>query len=420
MSSPKDEPPVLPPIRRFHSLDNLGPEPPSWRDPSIELNTRISILLEMIRHGHERKPGRPRLSSIIDTHVAASTLYNLPTPTTSTRTLRPPFLLPAPLPKERVIRHVKVGRKVGTLGDLVDIIHDHPLDDDIEYDIDMAKLHAAVDPLEKLHGMVGLTNLKSAVCDQIIYYLQGLHEGSDNDYMHTVIEGPPGTGKTEVAKLIGGVFSKIGVLKKGTFKKVTRADMIAGYLGQTAIKTKKLIDESLGGVLFVDEAYSLGNNEQKDSYSKECLDTLCEALSDHKKELMVIIAGYEDQLDTCFFKYNEGLRSRFAWRFKTDMYSAEELHAIFVSKTMQENWTVAKEVSSAWFEKNRDKFKYAGRDIETLFSKTKIAHSRRLFQSSGVVRKEVTVSDLDAGYEMYSEHYAESEPDSGPIPSMYL
>ena len=199
-------------------------------------------------------------------------------------------------------------------------------------------------------------------------------------------------------------FSKIGVLKKGTFKKVTRADMIAGYLGQTAIKTKKLIDESLGGVLFVDEAYSLGNNEQKDSYSKECLDTLCEALSDHKKELMVIIAGYEEQLDTCFFKYNEGLRSRFAWRFKTDMYSAEELHAIFVSKTIQENWTVAKEVSSAWFEKNRDKFKYAGRDIETLFSKTKIAHSRRLFQSSDVVRKEVTVSDLDAGYELSLIH----------------
>ena len=84
--------------------------------------------------------------------------------------------------------------------------------------------------------------------------------------MHTVIYGPPGTGKTEIAKIIGRIFSRLGILTKGTFRKVTRADLIAGYLGQTAIKTKDVIKECLGGVLFIDEAYALGNSEKRDSF----------------------------------------------------------------------------------------------------------------------------------------------------------
>ena len=81
--------------------------------------------------------------------------------------------------------------------------------------------------------------------------------------MHTVIYGPPGTGKTEIARIIGKIFSKLGILSAGAFRKVTRADLIAGYLGQTAIKTKDVIQEALGGVLFIDEAYALGNDEKK-------------------------------------------------------------------------------------------------------------------------------------------------------------
>jgi hypothetical protein len=101
------------------------------------------------------------------------------------------------------------------------------------------------------------------------------------------------------------MYSKVGILKKDIFKKVTRTDLIAGYLGQTALKTSKVIADSIGGCLFIDEAYSLADN---DIYSKECIDTLCEALSDHKDDLMVIIAGYENELDATFFKANSGLR----------------------------------------------------------------------------------------------------------------
>jgi SpoVK/Ycf46/Vps4 family AAA+-type ATPase len=221
--------------------------------------------------------------------------------------------------------------------------------------------------------------------------------------MHTVLYGPPGTGKTEIAKIMGKIYSKIGILKKGTFKKVTRSDLIAGYLGQTALKTRDVINECLGGVLFIDEAYALGNSEKRDSFSKECIDTLCEALSDNKENLMVIIAGYEDELNRCFFNYNQGLDSRFVWRFKTDAYNPEDLLKIFNKKVNDIGWSLHEEskINVEWFKKNIDYFKFYGRDIETFLSKTKIAHSRRVFCKSEENKRKLTVNDLDKGLEMF-------------------
>jgi len=263
---------------------------------------------------------------------------------------------------------------------LLKLIDDYPLQYDIEYNINMKAIHNIKEPLEDLNNMIGMNALKDSVVDQIIYFVQDLHTSkkkNDGDFMHTCIYGPPGTGKTEVAKIMGRIYSKLGVLKKNVFKKVTRADLIARYLGQTAIKTRDMVKECLGGVMFIDEAYALGNSEKRDSFAKECIDTLCEALSDHKHELMVIIAGYERELKKCFFSYNDGLESRFTWRFKTDDYKPEELQKIFVKKVNDAGWSIKKDnIKTEWFEENMDYFKYYGRDMETLFSKVKIAHSR--------------------------------------------
>ena len=122
-----------------------------------------------------------------------------------------------------------------------------------------------------------MKSLKNSIVDQILYFVQNLHRDKLNkngDFMHTVIYGPPGTGKTEVAKIMGKIFSKMGVLSRNVFKKATRADLIAGYLGQTALKTKDLVKECLGGVLFIDEAYALGNNEKRDSFAKSLKDAV--------------------------------------------------------------------------------------------------------------------------------------------------
>lgn len=308
------------------------------------------------------------------------------------------------VPTEIEKTKINIATEINSIGDLLTIINTYPIDKNVEYNINIETLHKIQIPLQNLNNMIGMKELKENIVDQILFYIQNLHNPKANDFMHTVIYGSPGTGKTEVAKIIGQIFSYMGILSKGTFKKVTRTDLVAGYLGQTAIKTRDVIKECLGGVLFIDEAYALGNDEKKDSFSKECIDTLCESLSDHKDNLMVIIAGYETDLQKCFFNYNQGLNSRFTWRFKIDEYSAEDLYKIFIKKVRDNEWKLADEhdgITVNWFEKNKKHFKYYGRDIETLFAKTKIAHSRRVFGLDNSVKKYITLKDLNKGFEMY-------------------
>lgn len=298
-------------------------------------------------------------------------------------------------------RKIRIQAEIESLDDLIQMIDDNPITSNVEYEIDMEPLYKIKPDLIKLNRMVGMKSLKNNVVDQILYFSQKFMNDSDGDFMHTVIYGPPGTGKTEIAKIIGKIYSRLGVLHKNKFKKATRSDMIAGYLGQTAIKTRDLIKECLGGVLFIDEAYALGNAEGRDSFSKEAIDTLCEALSDHKDNLMVIIAGYEQELKHCFFNYNKGLESRFTWRFKTDDYNANELRQIFEKKVVDAGWKLKESAGDDWFEENLDYFKYYGRDMETLFCKTKIAHSRRVFCLPQEDKQKITKADLDKGLEAY-------------------
>lgn len=312
--------------------------------------------------------------------------------------------------KEEKIVEIKqtiiIEEEINSISDLLRIIDTYKYDPSIKYNINMKTLYNIREPLTELNNMIGLNNLKTNIVDQILYFSQDLHKGAGEivgDFMHTVIYGPPGTGKTEAAKIMGKIYSKLGVLKKETFKKVTRSDLIAGYLGQTALKTQEVIKEALGGVLFIDEAYALGSSEKRDSFAKECIDTLCEALSDNKENLMVIVAGYEKELKECFFSFNQGLDSRFTWRFKTDDYSAEDLHNIFVKKVNDIKWSLHKEskINVEWFKKNKDYFKFYGRDIETLLSKCKIAHSKRVFCLPEIEKKKLNLKDLEKGFEIY-------------------
>lgn len=327
-----------------------------------------------------------------------------------------------------LVEEVKIDTYIEGLDDLLRVINTYPIKRNVKYNIDMQALHNIKEPLISLSNMIGMQNLKTSIVDQLLYFVQGLHKVNsynNQDFMHTVISGPPGTGKTEVAKIIGQILSKLGVLKSNKFKKVTRSDLVAGYLGQTAIKTRDVIKESLGGVLFIDEAYSLGNgnNDTKDSFAKECVDTLCEAMSDHKSELMVIIAGYKNELDECFFSINKGLESRFTWRFETDDYNPSELKQIFEKKVLEAGWSFETDFSlkDIWFEKYMDSFKYYGRDMEKLFAKVKIMHSRRVFCRPPEDKTKINIDDMDKGFELYSKNDYLSSSDVLPshIQSMY-
>ena len=306
---------------------------------------------------------------------------------------------------EKQKKIVNIDKKIASIHDLLDLCDSYPLDNEIQYNINMKALHDIKEPLKQMDNMIGLTDIKANLVDQVIYYVQELHISSpttpSEDFMHTVIYGPPGTGKTEIAKIIGNIFSKIGVLKNKVFKKVTRDDLIAGYLGQTAIKTKDIIKECIGGVLFIDEVYSLGNAEKRDSFAKECIDTLCEALSDHKGELMCIIAGYKDEIKNCFFNFNDGLESRFPWQYNIDKYSADELLQIFHKKVRNIGWSLDHDIDKTWFHNNMESFKYYGRDMETLLAKVKIAHSKRVFCLPKDKKTIITEADINEGFKKF-------------------
>jgi hypothetical protein len=304
---------------------------------------------------------------------------------------------------------------INSIADLIAIVDKYPLSDK-KYNIDIKMLHTIQTELRELNSMIGIASLKSAILDQLLYYLQGFHlQGCADDYKHTVLCGPPGSGKTEIAKIIGRMYSKMGVIKKPVsastntatkpyFKKITRADLVAGYLGQTAIKTKGVITESLGGVLFFDEAYSLGHKDGGDTFSKECADTLCESLSHNREHIMFIVAGYEKELDANFFSLNQGLESRFVWRFNIDKYTYDDLWQIFQHKVKVAGWTCNDALSQrdggkAWFKTKFDSFTGLGRDIDTLLFKTKIAHSRANYGKE--VKFVISIGDLDAGYNFF-------------------
>jgi len=319
---------------------------------------------------------------------------------------------------EKIPKNIDV--HIDSMQDLLLLIENNPYEAKYEYNINLQSLHLVYKELKQIKEMIGLKEFKNELLNQLLYFSQNLHQGGEGDFMHTVLCGPPGTGKTEIAMLLGTMYSKLGLLSKNKFKKVCRNDLVAGYLGQTALKTRKVIDESLGGVLFIDEAYSLANDYNGDSFSRECIDVLCEALSSHKKDLMVIIAGYENQLDSTFFQANQGLKSRFIWKFNLNDYNAEELVCIFTKKIHESEWTICIDDKTLvnWMSKYKKTFIHYGRDMEQLFSYVKIAHGRRIYGDTHSTKKEINQEALENGYKKFTQNSLHKE--YSPPMGMYM
>ena len=311
--------------------------------------------------------------------------------------------------------------EIESIDDLLKIIEENEDNEETEYNIDLLALNRIKEELQQLNSMIGLEDFKGQILNQLLYFIQNLHIGIESDYMHSVLYGPPGTGKTEIATILGKMYSKIGILKNNVFKKVNRSDLVAGYLGQTAIKTAKVIDECLGGCLFIDEAYSLANNYEGDSFTRECIDTLCESLSKHKGELMVIIAGYKEELKATFFCANRGLESRFIWRFYLEKYDFKELYQIFNKKVRENNWNLQNNDCEllVWFKNHSTHFKHFGRDIEQLFSYVKISHGRRIYGKKEE-KKLITIDDVNNGFKQFEKHNSLHEDVKPPIYDLYV
>jgi hypothetical protein len=307
---------------------------------------------------------------------------------------------------------VTISKSVETIADLIEIgnMYDPIRDYNKDYNIDVRTLYRLIDPLTELQNMIGMKCIKEDMVDHILFTIQKFDEHHET-MMHTVIEGPPGTGKTEVAKIIGRIYLAMGILRNNKFVKATRSDLIAGYLGQTAIATQKIINSAAGGVLFIDEVYSLGNAEKRDSFSKECIDTINENLTTKKTDMICIIAGYKRDIKDCFFAYNAGLERRFPIRFRIEEYNAKELFSIFQKKVKDNKWEIDDaSITLSFFEKHHDQFTFFGGDMELLFNSCKRCHSRRVF-SSGDTKKLLRIADLEKGFESFTNHRKDKKTD---------
>lgn len=310
---------------------------------------------------------------------------------------------------------------INCLRDLVEIGHSIKL----YKNIDTVMLWRISPYIEELDNLVGMNSLKETVFYQILYYLQGMHLRNDSsEYLHTMIYGTPGCGKTTVAQIIGKIYQTLGILSRnGIFKIAHRDDFIAGYLGQTATKTQKLLKSCIGGVLFIDEVYSLAPRESdKDSFSKEALDTLTAFLSEHKKDFCCIAAGYEEDVENCFFAMNKGLKRRFPWIHKIDNYTSEEMTAIFLKMLNESNWSINVDFDqiNSIIKENINYFINTGGDIETFLTKCKIAHSKRVISLDTEYKFILTISDLQNGIELVKKNKKIIEEDNRHLHNLYI
>jgi hypothetical protein len=332
-------------------------------------------------------------------------------------------------------------KDVESIDDLIEMGYQYHCKKRITYKgIDLKRLFNLIEPLTELKNLIGMKTVKENMVDQILFFMQKLNKkdrcnqcincrnnikcnevkGENDDMLHTIITGPPGVGKTELGKILGKVYKAMGVLSKGHMMIAKRPDLIAKYLGQTAPKTQGFIDKCKGGVMFIDEAYSLGNPEGRDSFSKECIDTINQNLTE-RRDFLCIIAGYEDSLESSFFSFNEGLKRRFSFKYVIDKYTGIELKDIFLIKIKKEDWVFVGEHDylEKFFKKNEDAFPRFGGDVETLFLKVKIQHSRRVMFKDENMRKKITMEDVTKGFDKFKSHRKTNDELPEKILTMY-
>lgn len=292
---------------------------------------------------------------------------------------------------------------------------------DVASNIPFARIHQIAPSLRKLGEMVGLADVKAQVVSIVVYFLQAFERKND-DMLHTVVYGAPGVGKTRFINILAALYAALGVLPSARVTVAKRADLVGQYLGHTAVKTKKLLEQACGGVLLIDEAYSLGDREQRDSFSRECIDTLNQYLSERKGDLICVIAGYKEDLEDRFFKSNPGLERRFPFRISIGDYGPAQLRDIFVQIAEAHGWRVADGAAPiSLFEEHRDYFRFNGGDMETLFTKTKFLHGLRVFGEAPEDKGVLTLADVEAGLAAFLDNdHVQDRAMSDMVAHMYV